>query len=945
MKAALLAFVALTLSSAIALACGGPLDTIHRDHRTTAKICIEPTWHGLLSGTAEGTARAFLASRHDHFGLSGDLAEIELSNERESLTARHVTFQQMLKGLPIEGAEVIVTIAKQDGRVMRTFNNIYPVGASAAFLATAGIDQQAAYDIAWDHLRAHGDLRSLPAARLVFSPEGSEFRLNWIVDLDLDGPSGGWRLRIDALSGAVVEVSDTAIARQKMRPADERIRDHEGPVADRQAAFARIQQLAAERAAHLNNPATSRASGTGVVFDPDPRTTLRNNALQNNSPSGAFTDAYFTRDLQDIEYDGNVYRLNGPWVHILDWDSPNTPPSTTTDGNWTATRGPNSFDDAMTYFQLDQNQRYMQSLGFVDATGIQFGSIGADTDGAGGADNSYYNPGSNRLSFGHGCVDDAEDVDVILHEYGHAINHSINSSWFGGDTGAMGEGFGDYWGGSYSYSTPEGPEFYPDWIFTWDGHGQGNQCWPGRIMNAHGAQYVHSTYYGAHQSIPGGYQSDELWSTPIFQSLRTLIEEEGQSRESVDSILLESQFGLGSGLKMRDMANVIIATAQELEPGGPHAAVLVEKFLVHNIILSPEPVIGVESFAIVDEPSGNGAADPGETATVRVTLSNAGLSTATAVSALLSTETAGITIQQGSAEFPDLPVGGTSTSEVDYSFAVDGDVDCGTLIHFTLQVSYLFNESPLAVDRANQLFVGVPSGGYGLETPYQPLPDNDGSEVLSTITLSGSDATVSGDFNMDISISHNHIADLVVRLTSPSGTGIFLHAFGGGSDDDIIGNYPNTLTPAQSFDAFLGEPLDGDWVLMVRDGGSGGTGILNSWALYDITGFECDSGPVATPENTLPTRFTLAQNVPNPFNPATEISFAVPAEAGLVTLDIFDLRGFKVRNLERSQLAPGVYMRVWNGRDDAGTAVSSGVYFYRLSGSNFTQTRKMLIVQ
>ena len=239
----------------------------------------------------------------------------------------------------------------------------------------------------------------------------------------------------------------------------------------------------------------------------------------------------------------------------------------------------------------------------------------------------------------------------------------------------------------------------------------------------------------------------------------------------------------------------------------------------------------------------------------------------------------------------------------------------------------------------------MPDGGYGLETPYQPLPDNDGGEVLSTITLSGSDATVSGDFNMDISISHNHIADLVVRLTSPSGTGIFLHAFGGGSDDDIIGNYPNTLTPAQSFDAFLGEPLDGDWVLMVRDGGSGGTGILNSWALYDITGFECDSGPVATPEHTLPTRFTLAQNVPNPFNPATEISFAVPAEAGLVTLDIFDLRGFKVRNLERSQLAPGVYMRVWYGRDDAGTAVSSGVYFYRLSGSNFTQTRKMLIVQ
>jgi hypothetical protein len=134
----------------------------------------------------------------------------------------------------------------------------------------------------------------------------------------------------------------------------------------------------------------------------------------------------------------------------------------------------------MTYFHIDQNQRYIQSLGFTGGAGIQDGRIDADSDGVNGADDSHYVPSTNIVAFGHGCVDDNEDADVILHEYGHAIQHDINPNWSGGDTGAMGEGFGDYWAGSYSYSTTNGPSFHPEWAFTWDGH---NNCWDGRVMN------------------------------------------------------------------------------------------------------------------------------------------------------------------------------------------------------------------------------------------------------------------------------------------------------------------------------------------------------------------------------------------------------------------------------------------------------------------------------
>jgi subtilisin-like proprotein convertase family protein len=939
----LLTTLCLGLTAGIALAGAGSLDTQHLDHRTTAKLTIEPEWSAPAGLTPESTARAFLADQAARFELRADLGDLDLVRERESLLARHYRFQQRINGIPVQGGQVIVSIAKRDGRVLKMYNNYFPVGDQAALLAASGIDRDTAYDMAWEHLRAHGELRSLPAAELVYTPEGATFRLNWLVDLDLTGPDGGWRARVDALSGQVVELEDRRAARKPLAPIAERIAVHEGPLASRSEAFAAIAAIEAERAGGQQK-AQNRANGTGVVFDPDPRTTLRDNYLRDFDPASEFTDAYYTRDLLDIEYSGGVYRLNGPWVSIIDWDSPSTPPSTTPDGNWDRPRGVNSFNDAMTYFHLDQSQRYMQSLGFTGAMAIQDGPIGADTDGFGGADNSAYYPGANRLTFGHGCVDDNEDADVILHEYMHGIHHDINSNWFGGDSGAIGEGLGDYWGGSYSYGTEYGPVFFPDYIFHWDGHGAGNWCWPGRRMDRTNLQYVHSQTYGAHQGIPGGI-SDELWSTPIFQSLRTLVETHGETRESVDTIILESQFGMGSGLKMRDLANSIIATAQTMYPDSPHAQVFVEKFLVHNIIIAPVPSLGVVAFEVVDEPSGNGAIDPGETVAVRVTLGNSGLSDATDVTATLASSTPGVTMIQDSVAFPDLIAGENGTATADFTFSVDIGVDCGTLLGFDLAVDYTDNSGPASSDLTTQAFAGVPEGGYGATAPFQSLPDNDGTSVFSYITIANSGAVVSEDFNMDIDVTHDHIGELVIWLTSPSGTRIFLHLLQGGAADDIQGNYPNTLTPAQSLDAFLGEPLDGDWELEIRDQGASGTGSLNSWAIYDITGFDCDLDITGAPGDVVPATFALAQNSPNPFNPMTEISFSVPQNAGLVRLEIFDVRGQKVRTLAQEALAAGQHTRTWNGRHDDGRQVASGVYFYRLSGRDFHQTRKMVVVQ
>jgi len=95
---------------------------------------------------------------------------------------------------------------------------------------------------------------------------------------------------------------------------------------------------------------------------------------------------------------------------------------------------------------------------------------------------------------------------------------------------------------------------------------------------------------------------------------------------------------------------------------------------------------------------------------------------------------------------------------------------------------------------------------------------------------------------------------------------------------------------------------------------------------------------------TLPTSYALQQNVPNPFNPETQIDFAIP-KSGHVRLDIYNTLGQKVKTLVDEQLAVGNKRVSWDGHDDRGKAVASGVYFYKLSVNDFTATKKMLLLK
>lgn len=525
----------------------------------------------VFSNTKAVSPEQALRDNAERYGLPRSLDNLVLVEVQESLLGKHYRYQQMLLDLPVDNAQVIVSIGK-NGQLLQIFNETRHVSADMDDDAVnqlhlkQQISRDAALDQAWTNMRVQQALVDVPKSEQVWIPVKDGFQLVYKVTISAEMPTGGFVQYINAQDGRLVSSYSTSLPRNgkfEDRTLASRFFILGAPL-DRKAATAAIEQKLGKAAPTFSAGLASGINGTGYVFDPDPRTTLNTDSLTDTSAASAFDAAYSTKSLRDITLVSGVYSLSGPYINIKDIETPNTAPSTTTNGIWTAKRGNDAFDDTNVYFHIDQSQRYIQSLGF---TNIINRPLDVDTNGVSGDDNSHYSRGSSDyLAFGHGCVNDSEDADVILHEYGHGIQANINSSWSGGDTGAMGEGFGDYWAGSYSYSAPNGATYHPEWVFSWDGH---SSCWSGRMLNRTDAKYNAAKTYGAHQSVTEGgvtFQSDELWSAPLFEALKSL-KAAGKTRENVDKIILQAHFGLGSGVKMPAMATAIVNAAHNLFPG------------------------------------------------------------------------------------------------------------------------------------------------------------------------------------------------------------------------------------------------------------------------------------------------------------------------------------------------------------------------------------------
>ena len=271
------------------------------------------------------------------------------------------------------------------------------------------------------------------------------------------------------------------------------------------------------------------------------------------------------------------------------------------------------FDAVNTYFYVDFAQRYIQLLGF---TNINNRSVRINVNGV-TDDNSFYQPngsGSGDVVLGSGGVDDAEDAEVVLHEYGHAIQDSSKPNIWDGDstsgfiarTGAMGEGWSDYWAASITTQHfNQAGTIYATALEEWDASSYSSSVPPTIRSITSSKLYPNSVVDEVHAD-------GEIWSSTLWQIRDDFIALAGNyalGAKQADKLFLESHFLLTSANNtFTDGANAILMAAQNLNYTQAQQEAIRNRFNERGI-LSESPACSSTTSTINVGSSANGTLD------------------------------------------------------------------------------------------------------------------------------------------------------------------------------------------------------------------------------------------------------------------------------------------------------------------------------------------------
>jgi len=242
--------------------------------------------------------------------------------------------------------------------------------------------------------------------------------------------------------------------------------------------------------------------------------------------------------------------------------------------------------------------------------------------------------------------------------------------------------------------------------------------------------------------------------------------------------------------------------------------------------------------------------------------------------------------------------------------------------------------------------------------------DNNGTKEIIVINTAGviNVLTTSGDDYPNTPLSINQSVECtptIARFDGENYAGIifgdadgYLHSVR--VDGTESPNFPILLGGNVKVSAALSDiDRDGDFDIVIPNDES--IFVIDvkrpaqSYEWYCYMGTWNRSGNIyqATPNNdsTIPQLVTtLYGNYPNPFNPETTIRFEL-ANAGFVTMDIFNQKGQLVKTLLNTELPAGFHQITWNGKDQNGSPVSSGIYYYRMRSGKYSSTRKMILMK
>ncbi len=542
--------VLLMVAPLLAVKPFGPEDPYREFRNRTHNLPLKGLWMDLGARTPKGqwltraqldagpypgpitqAALEYLRDEGEAYGVTPSvLQDLKVRKVLTTSSTDHVRFQQTYHGIPVFSGELVVSRRLSDQRITFVSSRIYPIHSVPL---TPQISADEAYQLALQNFPIQHILAQLPPELMIY-PQGNG-RLVWRVQIPSDNPVGDWEFFIDALSGELVFLRDQS----------------------------------------------KYVDGQGLVFYPDPLTTSHH--YYNDSPEWAdngdqdndsLNSQRFLVTLRDLTDTGSGYSLDGPFVNLQDIESPPDVFPVLPDPNgFQYTRSQQEFEDVMVYFHIDNVQRYFQ-----DSLGIFFAnneSQDCDPHGLNGADNSHYSPSLDYIAWGEGGVDDDEDADVILHEYGHAIQDDIVPGWgVTHEAAAMGEGFGDYLAVTYAIAVDT---FRWADVFTWDGH---NPFWPGRSANMDSYHYPEDAAREIHDA-------GQLWSSALMDVYWALVQQMGltipQARKVIDALVITHHTYLTATATMPEAANAIIQTDIDLY-GGSHLGVILPIFDARGFI-------------------------------------------------------------------------------------------------------------------------------------------------------------------------------------------------------------------------------------------------------------------------------------------------------------------------------------------------------------------------
>jgi zinc metalloprotease ZmpB len=297
-------------------------------------------------------------------------------------------------------------------------------------------------------------------------------------------------------------------------------------------------------AAVAAKPGSGSSTGVGSVFVSNPVQSLGDETLtdQKDSDAAVPSSAYYRVGLTNL--DGSGF-LRGDYATVI---SETGNPAYSPTNTFVYTRHQDEFEQVMAYYWITQAQTYIHSLGFgVTRRPVNNRPQPVRID-QWGLDNSFATDApKNELRFGKGGVDDAEDAEVILHEYGHAIHFSQNFD-FGGDGGAISEGFGDYWAADVTNIVAPTPD--PACVADWDSV----SYTPGPV---HCLRRVDTNLHYPGDLSGEVHHDGQMWSRALWD-IRTAL-----GHTTADTIILQAQFDF-PGTSMADLARRTVDTAQQL---------------------------------------------------------------------------------------------------------------------------------------------------------------------------------------------------------------------------------------------------------------------------------------------------------------------------------------------------------------------------------------------